>query len=208
VGPNGEVGSPSGPPAVLATLRTVPASPVPDRAAADAQRVDVVDVDDRVIDTVTRAELRARGLRHRAVYVVVRTSDDQVVVHRRADWKDVYPGVWDVCFGGVVDAGEAWDAAAARELEEESGVSAALEAVGTGTYEEAATDEHAGTAINGRVYACVHDGPYPCPDGEVVEVRTIPRSELAGFLAEHPHCPDSAQLVLPLLVSPSLPGGT
>jgi hypothetical protein len=45
-----------------------------------------------------------------------------------------------------------------------------------------------------RVYACRHDGPYPCPDGEVVEVRTIPRAELAEFLATHRHCPDSVDL--------------
>lgn len=155
--------------------------------------VDVVDADDRVVATATRAQMRAEGLRHRAVYVVVRTSDDQVVVHRRADWKDVYPGAWDLCFGGVLDAGEAWDAAAARELAEEAGIEADLRHLGDGAYE----DDHA--ALNARVYECTHDGPYPCPDGEVVEVRTVPRRELAAFIADRPHCPDSVQLVLPLL---------
>lgn len=155
--------------------------------------VDVVDADDRVVATVTRARMRAEGLRHRAVYVVVRTSDDQVVVHRRAEWKDVYPGAWDICFGGVLDAGEAWDEAAARELAEEAGIAAELRHVGAGTW------EGEGAALNGRVYECTHDGPYPCPDGEVVEVRTVPRAELAAFLDEHPHCPDSVVLALPLL---------
>jgi len=158
-----------------------------------AQLVDVVDEHDRVLRTATRAEVRAEGLRHRAVYVVVRTTDDRVVVHRRADWKDVYPGAWDCCFGGVLDAGEGWDEAAARELAEEAGVTADLRPIGAGTYDEP------GAAVVGRVYEAVHDGPYPCPDGEVVEVRAVPRVELAAFLAEHPHCPDSAALVLPLL---------
>ena len=155
--------------------------------------VDVVDADDRVIGTATRARMRAEGLRHRAVYVVVRTTDARIVVHRRADWKDVYPGAWDLCFGGVLDAGEDWDDAAARELAEEAGIAAPLRLLGTGTYDEV------GAAVNGRVYEGIHDGPYPCPDGEVVEVRTVPLAELHTFLDTHPHCPDSVQLVLPLL---------
>lgn len=159
----------------------------------DADPVDVVDTLDRVIGRATRAEMRARGLRHRAVYVVVRTSRDGVVVHRRADWKDVYPGAWDLCFGGVLDAGEDWEAAAARELAEEAGVDAELRTLGDGRFQDAES------AINARIYECVHDGPYPCPDGEVVEVRVVPRVELRAFLAERDHCPDSAELVLPLL---------
>lgn len=169
---------------------------------ADDDLVDVVDEDDQVVGRATRAEMRAQHLRHRAVYVVVRTSDDGVVVHRRAEWKDVYPGAWDVCFGGVLDAGEDWDAAAHRELAEEAGVRAELRAVGRGHYDDGET------AINGRVYDCVHDGPYPCPDGEVIEVEVVPRDALMDFLVDRPYCPDSAQLVLPLLVGPSLPGGT
>lgn len=155
--------------------------------------VDVVDADDRVIGTATRAQMRAQGLRHRAVYVVVRTTDGGIVVHRRADWKDVHPGAWDLCFGGVLDAGEGWDAAAGRELAEEAGIDAPLRPIGTGTY------EGEGGPVNGRIYEAVHDGPYPCPDGEVVEVRTVAVAELTAFLADRRHCPDSAELVLPLL---------
>jgi len=160
---------------------------------ADDDLVDVVDDDDRVIGTTTRARMRAERLRHRAVYVVVRTTDDRVVVHRRAEWKDVYPGAWDCCFGGVLDAGEAWEAAAARELAEEAGITAELREVGAGRFDDG------GSPVVGRIFEAVHDGPYPCPDGEVVEVRTVPRAELAAFLAGRPHCPDSAALVLPLL---------
>ncbi len=160
--------------------------------AAD-ELVDVVDADDRVVDTVTRAEMRRHGLRHRAIYVVVRTSGGDVVVHRRADWKDVYPGAWDLCFGGVLDAGEEWDAAARRELAEEAGVEAEPELVAVDTYDDA------DTAINARVYGCVHDGPYPCPDGEVVEVRTITIAGLGAFVDAHELCPDSVALVLPHL---------
>jgi 8-oxo-dGTP pyrophosphatase MutT (NUDIX family) len=144
---------------------------------------------------VTRAEMRARGaaVRHRACYVAVLTSADELVVHRRADWKDVYPGWWDVCFGGVLAAGEEWDAAARRELLEEAGIEADPQLVGIDRW-----DRH-DARVNARVYLVTHDGPYPCPDGEVVEVATVPLADLDGWLAGHDVCPDSVDLVVPRL---------
>ncbi|MEN9507404.1 MAG: hypothetical protein RI958_3330, partial [Actinomycetota bacterium] len=40
-------------------------------AAAGSELVDVVDDDDRVVGTVTRAEMRAGRLMHRAVFIAV-----------------------------------------------------------------------------------------------------------------------------------------
>lgn len=167
---------------------------------ADHDFVDVVDDEDNVLGVTTRAEIRRAGLRHRAVYIVVRTTDDRVVVHRRADWKDVYPGAWDICFGGVLDVGEDWDAAARRELAEEAGITGDLAYLGRGTYDEAPSEAGPGTGINGRVYEIIHDGPYPCPDGEVTEIDLIPRAELPAFVSTHPMINDSPIVVLPYLV--------
>ncbi len=153
-----------------------------------------MDGDDHVVGQVTRAEMRRTGARHRATYVVVRTTSGGVVVHRRAEWKDVSPGAWDLCFGGVVDAGESWDDAAGRELMEEAGVSGGLRRIGTDRYDAA------GVGINCGIYEVVHDGPYPCPDGEVVETRVVPVDGLAAFVEDHVVCPDSVAVVLPLLI--------
>jgi 8-oxo-dGTP pyrophosphatase MutT (NUDIX family) len=157
--------------------------------------VDLVDEDDRVIEVVTRAEMRARGeaARHRACYVAVLTTTDELVVHRRADWKDVYPGWWDVCFGGVLAAGESWEAAARRELLEEAGIVAEPVLLG------AASWGARGVRLNARVFLASSDGPFTCPDGEVVEVRTVPRVDIAAWVASHDVCPDSVDLVLPRL---------
>ena len=82
--------------------------------AAASELVDVVDPDGRVLEVVTRAEMRRRRLRHRTVFEAVVDPDDRrLLVHRRADWKDTAPGWWDIAFGGVVAAGEGWDDAAA-----------------------------------------------------------------------------------------------
>ena len=149
-----------------------------------------------MVEVVTRAEMRARGesARHRACYVAVVTSADELVVHRRADWKDVYPGWWDVCFGGVLGAGEAWADAARRELLEEAGVDAEPEELG------AASWAMPGVRLNGRVYLARSDGPFTCPDGEVVELATVPLPEVRAWVAAHDVCPDSVDLVLPLLL--------
>lgn len=148
-----------------------------------------------MVETVTRAEMRARGAsaRHRACYVAVVTSRSELVVHRRADWKDVYPGWWDLCFGGVLGAGEGWDSAARRELAEEAGVQADPELLGVATW--SASD----VALNARVYLARSDGPFTCPDGEVVELAMVPLGELEPWLAGRSVCPDSVDLVVPRL---------
>ncbi|MGC0318883.1 NUDIX domain-containing protein [Kitasatospora acidiphila] len=84
--------------------------------------VDVVDAQDRVIDTVTRGEVYRRRLTHRCATVLVRDAEGRVFTHRRAPWKLYAPGTYDVFVGGVVGAGESYADAAVREAEEELGV--------------------------------------------------------------------------------------
>jgi isopentenyldiphosphate isomerase len=84
--------------------------------------VDVVDELDRVVDTVPRSEMRAAHLRHRVASVLVFRSDGRILVHRRTETKDVFPGAFDCFVGGVVAAGESYEAARDRELAEETGI--------------------------------------------------------------------------------------
>ena len=139
---------------------------------------------------VTRAEMRAARLRHRCVYLAV-VDDGRLLVHRRSDAKDVFPGWWDVAAGGVVGAGEAWDDAARRELAEELGVEGDLVALGDVAFE----DEHC--RVVGRAYLVEHPGPFTFADGEVVEARWASRAEAEAL---EPVCTDSKAVVLPLVL--------
>jgi isopentenyldiphosphate isomerase len=56
------------------------------------EQVDIVDADDAVIGVASRAEMRARRLRHRCVAAIVRSPDGRVLIHRRRDDKDIWPG--------------------------------------------------------------------------------------------------------------------
>lgn len=161
---------------------------------AGDEMVDIVDDDDQVVATVPRAEMRARRLQHRAVSIAVLGSDGRLLVHRRADTKDLWPGMWDLAAGGVVAAGESYETAARRELAEELGVEAEeLELLGDGRF----VDES--VAMIGRGFLTVHDGPFTFTDGEIAEVRWVTRPQLAELMAIERFVPDNVASLLPLL---------
>lgn len=163
--------------------------------AISEQLVEWVDADGRTIGIVTRARVRAENLRHRCVYVVVTDVDGAVVVHRRADWKDVWPGHWDVAFGGLAQVGEPWGAAARRELAEEAGIEAPhLTGLGQFVYDDPAV------SVLGQLFVTTASGPVEPRDGEVVEVASVPLARLAAWAAERPVCPDSLACVLPVFL--------
>jgi 8-oxo-dGTP pyrophosphatase MutT (NUDIX family) len=174
-------------------------------AGAGDELVEIVDEGGRVERLVPRSAMRAGNLRHRSVAVVVVTGAGEVVAHRRADWKDVWPGRWDVCFGGVVAVGETWEAAAVRELAEEAGVAVApraLRLLGETSYADG------DVSAVGRVFAATHDGPFRPADGEVAELVLVPGGELAGWLEGRPLCPDTAAQIVPLLAGLVDPGAS
>ncbi len=163
---------------------------------AGREGVEVVDAAGAVIAVVTRAEMRRRRLRHRTVAVaVVDSASQRLLVHRRADWKDVWPSRWDVAFGGVVAVGEPWLDAARRELAEEVGVDAAVERLGAGTYADDTVDEVT------EIFLARSDGPFSFADGEVVATDWVAFADLPAWLADHETCPDAVALVVPHLRS-------
>ena len=172
----------------------------PDQRSAGDELVDVVDEQDRVVATVTRRRMRAERLRHRAVFIAVVSSTGQLLVHRRSDGKDLWPGQWDVGVGGVVAAGEAWDDAARRELAEELGIDADPEPLDG--HAHAYTDDD--VDLVGRCYRVVHDGAISFPDGEVAEARWVDGAGLHALLATERFVPDSLALLPSELIS--LPG--
>ena len=172
------------------------------RARAAAELVDVLDDRGKVIGTAERREVRANNWWHRSVFITVVTSDDEVIVHQRAPWKDVWPSRWDVCFGGVVDAGEDWREAAVRELAEEAGV-----AVGADDLEDLGEDRYEDSLVRevSRLYLVRSDGPFAFDDGEVVASDRVPRAELAAWAAGHELVTDSRDMMIHRLIPGDAP---
>jgi 8-oxo-dGTP pyrophosphatase MutT (NUDIX family) len=149
----------------------------------------------RAVGTAPRVRVRRENLPHAATVVVVRRPSGEVLVHRRADTKDVYPGLRDCSFGGVVLAGEEPDAAAVRELAEEAGIHGVqLTPLGSGWYR----DED--TWYLGFVYATTWEGPVRFEDGEVAEAWWERADAVAAALADprSPFVPDTRALLTQL----------
>jgi isopentenyldiphosphate isomerase len=137
--------------------------------------------------------MRAENLRHRSVGIAVLDAEGRVLIHRRADDKDVWPGRWDLAVGGVVESGEGWDAAAQRELAEEIGSRAPVREIGRGAYE----DDDVKAVV--RMYVTRDDGPFTFADGEVVEAYFVTIAELRDRIERDLFVPDSVAMMWPIL---------
>lgn len=165
---------------------------------AGAELVEELDEDGRVVGVVSRSEMRARNLWHRNVIVMVRRSSGALVVHQRADWKDVFPSMWDVAFSGVPAVGESWPEAAARELAEEAGLAVApndLADLGPRVCDIGDIRWH------GRVFEVTDDRELTPADGEVVALDEVPVPDLSAWITKTPVCPDSIELVNDLFLT-------
>ncbi len=84
--------------------------------------VDLVDEDDEVIGQAPMCEVRACNLLRRGVAAIVRNHRGEIYIHRRADTRDAFPGMYDMFVPGIVTSGESYDGAIRRELAEELGI--------------------------------------------------------------------------------------
>lgn len=160
------------------------------------ETVEEVDRTGAVLGLVTRREMRENRLWHRSVFVAVVSNDGQLLVHRRADTKDVWPGWWDLAVGGVCAPGESWHDAAVRELAEEVGVEGVdVEFVATGAYCDA------DAALVAAVFICRTDGPFRFADGEVTEAHWVRPEDLDEWLGAKKFLPDTVSLVVPRVMS-------
>jgi isopentenyldiphosphate isomerase len=93
--------------------------------------IQIVDEDDKPVRAATKQEAWEQGLLHRVVRIMIENSKGELLLQMRAPDKDIFPSCWDDSSAGHVDAGEDYDVAAYRELEEELGITGQkLEEVG------------------------------------------------------------------------------
>jgi isopentenyldiphosphate isomerase len=146
--------------------------------------VDVIDDAGRTVATVPRREMRARRLPHRCTYVLVFNCAGDLLLHLRTPSKDVYPSHWDVTIGGVLAAGESFDAGARREAAEELGIDVELKALFPFRYADDAS------VVQAMVYRAVYDGPFRFQPEEIVRGEFVPLAEVPARIAQGPFCPD------------------
>ncbi|MBM4076664.1 MAG: NUDIX domain-containing protein [Planctomycetes bacterium] len=91
---------------------------------------DVVDQQDRVLFSAPRSVVHANHWLHRASHIFVFNSSKEMLIHQRSATKDECPNLWTSSASGHVSAGEDYRLAAARELQEELGLSSPIEYLG------------------------------------------------------------------------------
>jgi len=149
------------------------------------EQVMVVDAGNRPLGAVSRSRMRARNLRHRAVYILVFNSEGALFTHQRTFTKDLYPGYFDVAAGGVVLAEETWEAAAVRELHEELGIrDVALEFLFDCYFEDPQS------RVFGRVYRCIFDGTLNFQAEEILDGAFLPLPDILRNSDARKYTPD------------------
>jgi 8-oxo-dGTP pyrophosphatase MutT (NUDIX family) len=161
------------------------------------ERVIIVDDDNAAVGVAPRHEMRAKRLPHRATFILVFDSKGRILVQKRTDTKDVYPGYYDLAAGGVVTEAEGYDESALREAAEELGIRGVpLENQFDFYYEDP------GNRCFGRVYSCVCDGPFELQPEEVVSVEFAELSDVLNGRIE-PLTPDTLEALRRYLQTPS-----
>ncbi|MBB2493399.1 NUDIX hydrolase [Aquipseudomonas ullengensis] len=169
------------------------------RAASDASRIAWVDEQDQPLGGLPRAELRERGLIGRGTFILLFNSTGELCVHRRTLSKAVYPGYWDVAAGGMVDEGESYATAAARELAEELGiVDVPLREHGRFFFDQP------GNRLWGAVFSAVSDAPLRLQPEEVLEACFISPEQALRDAQDKPFCPDSLEALKRYLATPGV----
>ncbi len=100
---------------------------IPDTLDNPNELFDLVDRDDLVIGQVRRGDAhRNPALIHRSVQVMIFDSAGRVLLQRRSQAKDLFPGYYCASASGHVASGEDYPETAIREVEEELGVTLLL----------------------------------------------------------------------------------
>ena len=146
----------------------------------------LVDEHNNVIGSAPRREMRAGKLRHRSTYILVFNSQGDLFVQKRTMTKDIYPGYYDPCTGGVVLSGESYELSAMRELAEELGV---RDVPLTPHFDFYYGDDLA--RVWGRVFSCVYDGDMVLQAEEVESGEFLSVSAILQQAQTRPYTPDS-----------------
>jgi isopentenyl-diphosphate delta-isomerase len=154
-------------------------------AAADNDPVVLVDADDKQVGTAEKLDAHRRGLKHRAISVLVHNAKGEFLLQRRSGAKYHSGGLWtNACCSHPLPGEPAADAAR-RRLAEEMGFSCPLEPLFVYQYNEPVP----GGLIENElvhVYGGQHDGAVNPDPAEVGEWKWIAYPAMVTDMASRP----------------------
>ncbi len=154
--------------------------------------VDVVNEFDEVIGTADKFDVYKKGLSNRIVHVfVVHPETGDIFIQKRGPLLRYLPDFYCTSAGGHVGAGESYEAAAGRELEEELGLTGELQLVEKFIYTCPETNPPTKRFISLYIHYAKDEISYS--DGEVADGFFAPIEELVDLIKKgdkiHPQLP-------------------
>ncbi len=133
----------------------------------------IVNDKDEVIGEAARPDIYAGNHLHRIAHVLVFNDQGEMALQKRSANLRFCPDHWSTAVGGHVLAGETYENAAAREFQEELGVSAPLEFLAKDFYQPEGSIHKFMTT-----FTATFNGPFNPDPNEVSEVDFFPIAEI------------------------------
>jgi len=134
----------------------------------------VVDENDNILGYKTRKMChRNKALIHRAVSIAVINKQGAILLQKRSQRKDLYPGLYALSASGHVDKNETYEEAAKRELFEELGVSLVPQFCETFIIRTGEETEMI------ALFTLIYSGPFIMNREEISELKFFTKKEAA-----------------------------
>ena len=147
---------------------------------------DIVDAQNQVVGRDTRDNAHRLGLWHRSCHVFVLSSSG-LLLQQRSEGQDVCPSKWDLSVAEHLKAGEAYADAARRGLQEELGVTAQVEALGSPVQFETRVENPALIDREWQQnFVTMHAGPFTMQESEVHAIRWCALEQIELDVREQP----------------------
>jgi isopentenyl-diphosphate Delta-isomerase len=153
--------------------------------STDEEPLVLVDSHDVPQGVAPKAEVHRRGLKHRAISVLVRNHGGDMLLHRRNAEKYHSGGLWTNACCSHPRPGEAAEDAARRRLAEEMGIRCAVTPLFTAPYRAAVSNGYIEDEVV-RVFGSTYEGPISPDPAEVSEWKWLPLAELVNDLVRRP----------------------
>lgn len=144
---------------------------------------DIYDEDMKPVGTAQRGEAHRMGYWHRTIQVWFLYKDEKeyILLQKRSDTKDTYPGYFDITAAGHLSAGEQLEEGV-REIEEELGITVAFdELVPLGVHKQ--RKERAGLKDYEFAHGFLYESSLPLEaySLQVEEVSSLVKIEIEAF---------------------------